>query len=195
MTETDPQALFSNWMRLAKRREPSNPQAAAFATIGADGMADIRMVLVRRADERGVVFFTNWQSRKAKQLAAVPSGALCFYWKSLERQVRMRGRVELASEEESDHYFARRARDSQLSAHASKQSRALTSRAELMDAFQGFKKKFSGQDVPRPDFWGGYRLVPIEIEFWTGRSSRLHDRLVFSRSSPKGKWRQKKLFP
>ena len=194
-TDTDPQALFMNWMRLATRREPSDAQAAAFATIGADGMADVRMVLVRRVDDRGVIFFTNRLSRKAKQLALEPSGALCFHWKSLGRQVRMRGHVELVSDEESDHYFARRARASQLGAHASKQSHLLASREDLTRAFDKFKKKFSGAPVPRPDFWGGYRLVPIEIEFWTGRASRLHDRLLFSRASPRGQWRQKKLFP
>ena len=165
-TDTDPQALFMNWMRLATRREPSDAQAAAFATLGADGMADVRMVLVRRVDDRGVIFFTNRLSRKAKQLDLEPSGALCFHWKSLGRQVRMRGKVELASDEESDHYFARRARASQLGAHASKQSHLLASREDLTHAFDKFKKSFPVRRCRVPIF--GAAIVWCRLKLSSG---------------------------
>lgn len=177
----------------AKTKEPSEPEAATLATATRDGKPSARMVLVKAADERGFVFYTNFGSRKAGELAGNPRAALLFHWKSLARQVRVEGAIETVSPAEADAYFASRARESQLGAWASRQSEAIESRAALEARFHEAETRFAGKAVPRPDFWSGYRLVPDYFEFWTFGPHRLHDREAYSRDGQG--WRRKRLFP
>lgn len=191
----DPVRLFHEWMEKARGSEPNDPNAVALATADADGFPDVRMVLLKDADERGFVFYTNLESAKGRELAANPRAALCFHWKSLKRQVRVRGPVSPVSAEEADAYFASRARDSQIGAWASRQSRPLEGRFELEREVARYTAKFGLGKVPRPPHWSGFRLAPIRIEFWRDRPFRLHDRLVFERERPEGAWRTMRLFP
>jgi len=182
-TEADePFRLFAAWFAEAKRAEPVNPDAMAIATVDADGLPNVRMVLLKGFDERGFVFYTNLGSVKAHELDAAPRAALTFYWKSLQRQVRVRGTVDPVSAAEADAYFASRSRMAQIGAWASKQSAALETRMAFEKAIARFAAKFSIGTVPRPDFWSGYRVMPSEIEFWQERLYRLHDRIVFRRA-------------
>jgi pyridoxamine 5'-phosphate oxidase len=191
----EPLRLFAAWFAEAKRAEPVNPDAMTLATVGADGLPNARMVLLKGFDERGFVFYTNADSIKGHELAAAPKAALTFYWKSLQRQVRLRGGVEAVSKEEADAYFATRSRMAQIGAWASKQSAALESRLAFEKAIARFTAKFAVGAVPRPPYWSGYRVVPTEIEFWQERPFRLHDRIAFTRASLTAPWTKTRLYP
>lgn len=185
--------LFDDWYAQARTSEPNDPNAVALATVDADGQPAVRMVLLKGHDERGFVFYTNRQSRKADALAAHPVAALLFHWKSLRRQIRIEGCVEPVSDAESDHYFASRSRDSQLGAWASDQSRPLDARETFEARFAEMQARFEGRDVPRPPHWGGYRVIPASIEFWQDRAHRLHERRLFVRDGDD--WRETLLYP
>lgn len=191
----EPVQLFTAWFAEAKRAEPVNPDAMALATVGADGLPNVRMVLLKGFDQRGFVFYTNADSVKGHELATAPKAALTFYWKALQRQVRARGNVELVSEQEADAYFATRSRMAQIGAWASKQSMALESRLAFEKAIARYAAKFAIGAVPRPPHWSGYRVVPQEIEFWQERQFRLHDRIVFTRANPAAPWGKTRLYP
>lgn len=192
----DPFALFEEWFAAAKTSEPNDPHAMAVATVDSAGLPDVRMVLMNARDHRGFVFFTNFESRKGEELLAHPKAALVFHWKSLRRQVRARGRVEVVAPEEADAYFATRSRTSQLGANASRQSRPLASRAELMQAVERVRAGVGDDNpVPRPKHWSGFRLIPTEIEFWQDGEFRLHDRVRFSRIDSIGPWTRQRLYP
>lgn len=192
---SDPVAAFRAWFAEAEKTEPAHPEAASLATVGADGRPSLRMVLVKGADEAGFDFYTNFQSRKGRELAKHPVAALCFHWKTLERQVRIEGRVERLPDATSDAYWATRPRDSQLGGWASAQSETLGARAELDARVAELAVRFANRPVPRPEHWGGYRLVPDRIEFWQGRPNRLHDRLEFRRATPRAAWVIRRLQP
>ncbi len=191
---TDPFALFDQWFAEARASEPNDPNAMALATADAAGRPSVRMVLLKGHGRDGFVFYTNREGRKAADLAANPHAALLFHWKSLRRQIRIEGPVTLASDAESDAYFASRGRDSQLGAWASDQSRPLADRATFEAHFAEVQARFEGQDVPRPPFWGGYRVTPVSIEFWQDRAHRLHERRVFTPDADGG-WSEGLLFP
>ncbi len=194
-TEADePLRLFAAWFAEAKRAEPVNPDAMTLATVDADGFPNARMVLLKGFDERGFVFYTNLHSVKGHELVAAPKAALTFYWKSLLRQVRVRGAVAPVSQQEADAYFATRSRMAQIGAWASKQSAALESRRAFEKAIARFAAKFAIGTVPRPPNWSGYRVVPQQIEFWQERPFRLHDRVVFTRADT-GAWQKTRLYP
>ena len=191
----EPLRLFADWFAEAKRSEPVNPEAMTLATVDADGLPNARMVLLKGFDERGFVFYTNLDSVKGQELAAAPKAALTFYWKSLQRQVRLRGSVEPVTAAEADAYFATRPRGAQIGAWASKQSHPLESRMAFEKAIAIHAAKFGIGSVPRPPWWSGFRVVPQEIEFWQERPFRLHDRLAFTRSSPAAPWSKTRLYP
>jgi pyridoxamine 5'-phosphate oxidase len=192
---TDPFALFGLWFEEARAKEINDPEAMTLATVDAAGLPDARMVLCKGADRRGLVFYTNIESAKGRELEGQPRAAALFHWKSLRRQVRFRGTVAEVSAAESDAYFASRPRGSQIGAWASRQSRPLASRAELEAAVETYERRFGTGEPPRPDYWRGYRLEPSEIEFWRDRPSRLHDRLMFKRPTPGADWEKRLLYP
>jgi pyridoxamine 5'-phosphate oxidase len=189
----EPYGLFAEWLEAAKASEPNDANAMTLATIDAEGMPDARIVLLKDVDGRGFTFFSNQESVKGEQLWAHPSAALVFHWKSLRRQVRVRGVVEQVSVAEADAYFASRARESRIGAWASDQSRPLASRAMLEARVAEKTASFDGQEVLRPDRWTGWRVVPQQIEFWRDRAFRLHDRLRFDREGEA--WRRTRLWP
>ena len=191
MRDAEPLARFLRLLEEA--RDGDEPVAMALATAGPDARPDARMVLLKGADERGLRFFTNYESAKAAQLEANPHAALLFFWPELHRQVRVRGPVERLRAEESDAYFATRPRGGQIGAIASDQSRALPSREALEDRFAALEREYEGREIPRPPHWGGYRLAPEEWEFWIGRPNRLHDRERYRRAA--GGWRVELLAP
>jgi pyridoxamine 5'-phosphate oxidase len=191
----DPVALFNAWFAEAKAKEPNDPDGVALATADGEGRPNVRMVLCKGADARGFVFYTNSESRKGIELAQNPNAALCFYWKSLRRQVRVQGPVEKVSDAESDAYFASRAKDSQIGAWASQQSRPLEGRFALEREVARYAAKYALGAVPRPPYWGGYRIRPLAIEFWRNRPFRLHSRLVYRRDAADAPWRTERLFP
>ncbi|GBF58873.1 pyridoxine/pyridoxamine 5'-phosphate oxidase [Candidatus Phycosocius bacilliformis] len=191
----DPFALFGTWLAEAREKEINDPNAMALATADADGLPDVRMVLLKDFDEQGFVFYTNLESYKGRQLAENPQAALCFHWKSLRRQVRVRGQINAVSAAEADAYFASRARDSRIGAWASAQSRPLEDRFALEKSVAAHALKFGIGEVPRPAFWSGFRLTPTRIEFWRDRAFRLHDRLEFHRADAATPWSTTRLYP
>lgn len=192
----DPFALFEEWFAAAGASEPNDPHAMALASVDKTGLPDARMVLMNARDHRGFVFFTNFDSRKGEELLAHPKAALVFHWKSLRRQVRARGPVEVVAPEEADAYFATRSRTSQLGANASRQSQPLASRAELMQAVERVRAGIGDDNpVPRPRHWSGFRIIPTEIEFWQDGEFRLHDRVRFTRADSIGPWTRQRLYP
>ena len=192
-TQLDPIELFKDWMREADRTEPSDANAMNLATVNADGMPSSRMVLLKDVDQCGFTFYTNLGSHKAQDLAANPRAALCFHWKFLKRQIRIEGTIEAVDEEEADAYFASRDRASRIGAWASKQSQALVGRFDLEKRVAEFTAKFHIGEVPRPEFWSGYRVFPMLIEFWTDKPFRLHERLVYHRADDG--WTTETLYP
>jgi pyridoxamine 5'-phosphate oxidase len=192
IAEAEPLAPFRRWLDEAWKGEP-NAHAMTLATSALDGRPSARVVLLKGLDQRGFVFYTNIESRKSTELAANPHAALCFLWKSLNRQVRVEGAVEAVGDDEADAYFATRPRDSQIGAWASDQSRPLESRDELERRVEAFARRFEAGAVPRPPYWSGLRVVPQRVEFWQERRSRLHDRHLFVRE--RTGWRRERLFP
>ncbi len=196
----EPFALFETWLADATRHEPNDPNAMALATVDAAGHPNVRMVLLKAVDPvghsgRGFVFFTNCESAKGRELGAAPYAALDFYWKSLHRQVRVRGPVTPTSAAEADAYFATRPRSAQIGAWASQQSRPLESRFALEKAVATVAARYMVGAVPRPPYWSGFRVTPLEIEFWHSRLSRLHERISFRRETPGGDWLKTRLYP
>lgn len=191
----NPFDLFSEWMQAARAYEPNDANAMSVATVDADGLPDVRMVLLKGIDERGFTFYTNEGSAKGQQLKANGKAALCFHWKSLRRQVRVRGAVVRVNDQEADDYFASRARGSQLGAWSSDQSRPVDNRAALEAKVEETEARFGKGDIPRPDFWYGWRVEPVQIEFWRDRPFRLHDRLLFLRTHKNQPWTKGRLFP
>jgi pyridoxamine 5'-phosphate oxidase len=189
----DPIALFEAWFAEARAREPNDANAMALATATPDGAPSVRMVLLKEHGPDGFVFYTNGHSRKGGEIHANPRAALLFHWKSLRRQVRIEGPVETLPDAAADAYFASRSRDSQVGAWASDQSRPLASRAEFEARCEAVARRFEGQDVPRPPRWGGYRVKPSLIEFWTDRPHRLHERRLFTRTDDG--WSEGLLYP
>ena len=191
----DPFALFEEWYAAAQASEPNDPHAMAVATVDASGMPDTRMVLMNARDRRGFVFFTNFESRKGEELKANPRAALVFHWKSLRRQVRARGQVEIVTDAEADAYFATRSRVSQIGANASQQSRPLDRKATLMQEVEMLKTSLGSEPVRRPAHWSGFRIIPLELEFWQDGEFRLHDRVRFTRPDSIGLWTRQRLYP
>ena len=191
----EPFVLFSDWMEDAKKSEAVDPDAMALATADVDGLPNVRMILLKGFDEHGFVFYSNEGSAKGGELAANPQAALVLYWKSLGRQIRARGSVEPVTAAEADTYFATRSRQSRIGACCSEQSRPLASRAILAERVTLRTKEIGGGDIPRPAYWRGYRLIPLEIEFWQNGAHRLHDRVVFRRDGEAGAWAKTRLYP
>ncbi len=200
-TEADePFSLFEAWLNEAKGSEINDPNAMAVATVDEAGLPNVRMVLLNGLDgrevrNRGFIFFTNFESAKGGELLKHPLAALVFHWKSLERQVRVRGPVSVVSDAEADAYFASRPLGSRVGAWASQQSRPLQSRDHLRAAVATYEAKYPGENVPRPPYWSGFRITPVEIEFWASRPFRLHDRVVFRRQQPADEWSKARLYP
>jgi pyridoxamine 5'-phosphate oxidase len=191
----EPFRLWQAWFAEAVKGEPRDPTAMSLATVDPDGMPDVRTVLLKGADERGFVFYTNTESNKGRELAANPKAALLFYWKSLNRQIRIRGPVERVTSEEADAYFATRPKGAQIGAWASQQSRPLESRLAFEKAVAVYTAKYAIGAVPRPPHWSGYRIVPISMEFWHDRPFRLHDRIEFRRAGLGEAWAKVRMYP
>lgn len=191
----EPFDLFGAWFEDARKSEINDPNGMALATADAEGLPNVRMVLMKEYDARGFVFYTNFESAKGREILAGRKAAGLFHWKSLRRQVRFRGAVEQVTDAEADAYFASRPRDARIGAWASQQSRALESRFALEKAVVYYGAKFAVGDVPRPPHWSGFRIRPVEMEFWHDRPFRLHDRVVFRRPSPEGAWDKTRLYP
>ncbi|PTW62161.1 pyridoxamine 5'-phosphate oxidase [Breoghania corrubedonensis] len=192
---TDPFRIFSEWFVDAEAAEINDPNAMSLASVDETGLPNVRMVLLKDVDPRGFVFYTNYESAKGRELLGQGKAALCFHWKSLRRQVRVRGPVTPVSGEEADTYYASRARGSRIGAWASKQSRPLESRFALEKEVAKFTAKFGFGEIPRPPHWSGFRLEPVEIEFWQDRPFRLHDRLRFRRENADTPWSTQRLYP
>lgn len=191
----EPFALFESWLEEAKASEPNDPNGMALSTVDADGLPNVRMVLLNGRGPDGFVFYTNTQSQKGEELAGQPKAAALFHWKSLRRQIRIRGPVSRVSDAEADAYFQSRPRDSRIGAWASQQSRPLESRFALEKAVASYALKFGVGEVPRPPHWTGFRIAPVYIEFWRDGAFRLHDRIVFRRAAPGDAWTKTRLYP
>lgn len=191
----DPIAAFDAWLTEAAASEPNDPNAMALSTVSADGMPNVRMVLLKGHDARGFVFYTNLESQKGHELADNAKAALCFHWKSLHRQVRVQGPVSVVADEEADAYYNSRGRQSRIGAWASVQSRPLADRAELEAAYAAMDAKYPDDNIPRPPHWSGRRITPLRIEFWQDGDHRLHDRLIFKRASTDAAWDIERLYP
>ncbi|MEM7215116.1 MAG: pyridoxamine 5'-phosphate oxidase [Pseudomonadota bacterium] len=194
-TEENPLELFNAWLTSAEDSEPNDPSAMSLATVDSSGLPNIRMVLMRRFDDRGFCFFTNFESQKGEELLASQKAAACFHWKTLRKQVRIRGEVEVVSDEEADDYFYSRPRGSRIGAHASKQSRPLESRFALEKEVAKYTAKFGTGTILRPDHWSGFRIKPLSIEFWSDGKFRLHDRKRFDRKGLEAPWEVVRLYP
>ena len=192
--DPDPYRQFARWHDEIRALEPE-PAAMALGTATRDGRPSVRMVLLKGFDERGFVFYTNYDSQKGQELLSSRKAALGFHWKSLRRQIRVRGEVETVSDEEADAYFASRPRDSRIGAWASQQSRPLETRFALEKAVAKYAARYAIGEVPRPPYWSGFRVVPVSIEFWHDRPFRLHDRVVFKRESRETPWTRTRLYP
>ncbi len=189
----EPYRLFAQWLEDATASEPNDPNALALATVDAEGLPDVRMVLLKGFDERGFVFYTNFESAKGVEILGSMKAAMCFHWKTRRRQVRIRGPVEQVSDAEADEYYASRPRGSRIGAWASKQSRPLESRFALEKAVAEYTARHPVGEIPRPAHWSGFRIVPQQIEFWHDRPFRLHDRMVFTRNADE--WEKTRLYP
>lgn len=194
-SELDPFAVFEEWFALARESEPNDPHAMAVASVDDTGLPDVRMVLLNARDARGFCFFTNFGSAKGAQLQAHPQAAMLFHWKSLRRQVRLRGPVEVLTPEEADTYFHSRPKGSQIASAASRQSRPLANRGVLEQKVADLTAEVGDGPVPRPPHWSGFRLVPRAIEFWKDGQFRLHDRVLFTRPDPAAPWQSQRLYP
>ncbi len=192
---SDPFSLFARWLGDAEKAEPNDPNAMALATVDETGLPNVRMVLLKGHGAGGFVFFTNLDSAKGRELRGQGKAALCFHWKSLGRQVRVRGPVAPVTANEADDYFASRPRGSRIGAWASAQSRPLESRFALEKAVAAYTAKYAIGEVPRPHYWSGFRLSPVEIEFWQAGAFRLHDRVRFTRASAGAVWEKARLYP
>lgn len=193
--ENEPFSLFGAWLKEAEASEINDPNALALATVDADGLPDVRMVLLKEFDARGFVFYTNFESQKGQEILGNRKAAMCFHWKTLRRQVRIRGPVEIVSDAEADEYYKSRARGSRIGAWASKQSRPLESRFALEKAVAEYTLKYPLGDIPRPTHWSGFRIQPTSIEFWKDGAFRLHDRIEFRRDTPEGDWSKVRMYP
>ncbi len=191
----DPFGLFQEWLADAVKSEPNDPNAMSLATVDEEGLPDVRMVLLKDADERGFVFYTNYESQKGQEILGTLKAALVFHWKSLRRQVRVRGIVEQVTDAEADAYFASRPKQSQIGAWASQQSRPLEGRFALEASVALYATKYAIGNVPRPPQWSGFRIKPLAIEFWHDRPFRLHDRIVFRRPDASSSWTKTRLYP
>ncbi len=192
---TDPLKLFAEWFEDAKKSEPNDPNAMALSTVDDEGLPNVRMVLMKDFDEKGFAFYTNFESQKGQEILATGKAAVVFHWKSLRRQVRVRGLTEQVSDAEADAYFKSRPRDSRIGAWASQQSRPITKTLEFETAIAMNTARFGIADIPRPPHWSGIRIKPLSIEFWHDRPFRLHDRVVFRRGEPGGAWTKARLYP
>jgi pyridoxamine 5'-phosphate oxidase len=193
--EGEPFGLFAEWLKDAEASEINDPNAVAVATVDEHGLPNVRMVLLKGFDERGFVFFTNFESQKGQEILGQKKAAMCFHWKSLRRQVRLRGEVEVVSDVEADAYYASRPRGSRIGAWASKQSRPLEGRFALEKSVAEYTARYAVGDIPRPPYWSGFRIRPRTIEFWHDRPFRLHDRIEFRRSTPDGAWEKVRMYP
>ncbi len=191
----DPFALFARWFEQARQAESPYPEAMCLATVDEHGMPDARMVLLKGFDERGFVFYTNMESAKGRQISATGKAALTFWWRNLKRQVRIRGLTEQVSDEEADAYFASRPRGSRIGAWASQQSREMQSPHALEKRVAQFATKYAIGPVPRPHYWTGMRVIPLQMEFWHERPFRLHERIVFRRDAADAAWQKARLYP
>ena len=191
----DPFDIFAVWLKAAESSEPNDPNALSLATVDADGLPDVRMVLLKGFDARGFVFYTNFESAKGREILSARKAAMGFHWKSLHRQVRVRGAVEIVADAEADAYYASRARGSRIGAWASEQSRPLESRAILENRVAELTRTYEDKDIARPPHWSGFRVVPTQIEFWADGQYRLHDRAVYRRATPDEAWTVERLYP
>jgi len=191
----EPFKLFAEWLGEAEASEPNDPNAVALATVDEDGLPNVRMVLLKGFDDDGFVFYTNFKSQKGREILGQKKAAMCFHWKSLRRQVRLRGPVEIVTDAEADAYFKTRARGSRIGAWASKQSRPLESRFALEKAVAEYTARYAIGEIPRPAHWSGFRIRPTSIEFWKDQNFRLHDRIEFRRPLPEGKWDRVRMYP
>ncbi|EPE99437.1 MULTISPECIES: pyridoxamine 5'-phosphate oxidase [Rhizobium] len=191
----EPFDLFAEWLKEAEASEINDPNAVALATVDEDGLPNVRMVLLKGFDHEGFVFYTNFESQKGQEILGQKKAAMCFHWKTLRRQVRLRGPVEIVSDEEADAYFKTRARGSRIGAWASKQSRPLESRFALEKAVAEYTARYAIGEIPRPAHWSGFRIRPVSIEFWKDQKFRLHDRIEFRRASPEDNWTKVRMYP
>ncbi|MBW9056460.1 pyridoxamine 5'-phosphate oxidase [Rhizobium mesosinicum] len=191
----EPFKLFGEWLKEAEASEVNDPNAVALATVDEDGLPNVRMVLLKGFDTDGFVFYTNFESRKGREILGQKKAAMCFHWKTLRRQVRVRGPVEIVTDAEADAYFATRPRGSRIGAWASKQSRPLESRFALEKAVAEYTARYAVGEIPRPSYWSGFRIRPTSIEFWKDQKFRLHDRIEFHRPTPEGNWGKVRMYP
>ena len=191
----EPFKLFAEWLKEAEASEPNDPNAVALATVDEDGLPNVRMVLLKGFDDNGFVFYTNFESQKGREILGQKKAAMCFHWKSLRRQVRLRGPVEIVTDAEADAYFKTRARGSRIGAWASKQSRPLESRFALEKAVAEYTARYAIGEIPRPAHWSGFRIRPTSIEFWKDQNFRLHDRIEFRRALAEGAWEKVRMYP